>query len=141
MNDSKKQPTEFGVKLAKLRKERNWSMGELERRSGVPTSSISYYETEGRMPGLIHFRNLAAAFKMSMDEMADYDHTALPDDAVATPLTLEELCAAFAEFRAQMTQRAADLELGLSQLGTLVEQLNASKSARHSPPRAGSNAR
>jgi transcriptional regulator with XRE-family HTH domain len=62
--------TEVGTVLAAARKERDWSLREVERRSGVPNAHISQIETGAiRSPELATLQPLAKAYGIQLADL------------------------------------------------------------------------
>ncbi|PIR86620.1 MAG: XRE family transcriptional regulator [Candidatus Harrisonbacteria bacterium CG10_big_fil_rev_8_21_14_0_10_49_15] len=59
----------MGEKLRKLRIKRNWSQGELSRRSGIHRTYISGIEKGLRNPALKNINRLAKALNISPSEV------------------------------------------------------------------------
>lgn len=63
-----REQEKFGEKLRKLRIKRNWSQGELSRRSGIHRTYISGIEKGLRNPALKNINRLAKALNISPSE-------------------------------------------------------------------------
>lgn len=58
-----------GKRVRRLREERGWSMGELSRRSDVPTSTISRFERGKTDLGTSSFLKITRALRTSDHEL------------------------------------------------------------------------
>ena len=64
--------TPFAVALRRLRKQQNWTQGELGRKSGIGQSTLSAWERDegnGRKPDLGELVKLARAFKLTPEAL------------------------------------------------------------------------
>lgn len=57
-----------GETIKQLRKEREWSINELARRSGVASSQVSRFERGERKPSFRSLRSICGAFGISPEE-------------------------------------------------------------------------
>ena len=60
---------DFGATLIKLRKEKNWSKTDLAEKTGVSRVIIGRYERNEALPSIEVAKNIADAFKISMDQL------------------------------------------------------------------------
>ena len=60
---------DFGEKIYKLRKQRNWTQKTLAKKLGVTDGTISKYESCASSPPVEMLCSLAAIFNVSMDEL------------------------------------------------------------------------
>ena len=57
----------FAARLRKQRKQRRWSQDELGEKVGVPSTTISHFESKRRLPSSNNLLALAEALDVSMD--------------------------------------------------------------------------
>lgn len=57
------------IKLKSIREEHSFTMAKLSDLSGIPQTTISGYENEGKMPSLLNASKLAKALNISLDEL------------------------------------------------------------------------
>ena len=69
MPRKKQPPTEFGERLAAIRKARGLTQVELAEATGTTQRAISYYETEAGFPPLPAVIALAQVLRVSTDEL------------------------------------------------------------------------
>jgi transcriptional regulator with XRE-family HTH domain len=60
-----------GQKIRKLRRDRNWTQAELGENAGINYRNLNRYEHDKLKPGAKMLAKLAAAFGVSIDEMAE----------------------------------------------------------------------
>lgn len=73
MEDKKSKAASIASKIKSLRESANWSQSELARQAGVTSAAISQLEKGDRTPSLIVSRKLAAALKVSVNELTGED--------------------------------------------------------------------
>ena len=59
----------FGEKLKSLRKERNLTLEQLSKKSGLSIVSLSFYETNKKKPTLVNVQKLATGLECEFEEL------------------------------------------------------------------------
>lgn len=84
MNDERDVGEIFRKRLQEVRGRRRMSQQELARKTGLPPSSISHFESGGRRPSFENLKRLAGALSVSTDFLVGSSATDAPGASTGT---------------------------------------------------------
>lgn len=81
----------LGVKIAEIRKQREWTQASLAERVGVDTETISRFERGATIPSLMTLEKIAQCLKIGVAELFSESSTVPDDQAVMISAWLSDL--------------------------------------------------